>query len=118
MVFRHLTRHSSRRANARGSIQVLYAMQSASQPLAKALEAFAAIPNLQAALIVLFVVFSVVAGNAVFALHYHRVGKPVWKSLFNPRSFPLLHLNSREWLMLLSVFVASMGIGLLTVIAG
>ncbi|HET9031827.1 MAG TPA: hypothetical protein VFN25_02870, partial [Dokdonella sp.] len=44
-------------------------MQSASQPLEKALEAFAAIPNLQAAFIVLFVVFSVVAGNAVVALH-------------------------------------------------
>ena len=93
-------------------------MQITQQPLEKLLEMLAAMPYLQAMLIVLFFVFSVVAGNAVFALHYRRVGKPVMRSLFNPLSFPLLNFNTREWLLLLSVQAVALGIGILAVQSG
>ncbi|UNP29296.1 hypothetical protein [Lysobacter gummosus] len=81
-------------------------------------EAFTAMPDIQTALIVLFFAFSVVAGNAVFALHYRRVGKPVLRSLFNPTSFPLLNFNTREWLLLLSVAAVSIGIIVLAALSG
>ncbi|RBP40419.1 hypothetical protein DES53_108126 [Roseimicrobium gellanilyticum] len=64
-------------------------------------------PGTQEMLIVLFLAFATIAGNAVFALHYRRVGKPVFKSLFNPRSFPIGDFNAREWMMLVGVFAVS-----------
>jgi hypothetical protein len=93
-------------------------MQSSPQPLEKILEVLAAMPHYQVALVVLFLVFSVVAINSVFALHYRRVGKPVLRSLFNPASFPLLNFNAREWLLLGGAFVLSMAIGVLAVLSG
>ena len=92
-------------------------MHSSSQPLEKILELFVAMPRVQLALVALFIVFSVLAGNAVFLFHYRRVGKPL-RSLFNPASFPLLNLNAREWLLLIGVFVVSLAIGALAVFSG
>ena len=59
-----------------------------------------------------FAVFSIVAGNGVFALHYRRVGKPVLKSILNPASFPILNFNRLEWILLVSSLAISMAIGI------
>jgi hypothetical protein len=93
-------------------------MQSSSQPFERILEVFSAMPDLQALFVVLFFVFSIVAGNAVFALHYRRIGKPVLQSLLNPTSFPLLRFNAREWILLLIVFAISLGLGALAALSG
>lgn len=74
-------------------------------------------PNLQALFVVLFFVFSILAGNAVFALHYRRVGKPVLRSLLNPASFPLLKFNALEWTLLIIVLAISIGFGALAVLS-
>lgn len=57
-------------------------------------------PAAQTVLLVLFMFVAVVGGNGVVALHYRRVGKPVLKSILDPRSFPIADFNGREWLML------------------
>ncbi len=59
-------------------------------------------------LVALFFIFFILAGNGVFALHYRRVGKPIFKTLLNPTSFPIADFNLREWLALAAVFVVSM----------
>lgn len=84
----------------------------------KTLNALASMPGLQTALVILFFAFSVIAGNAVFALHYRRVGKPVLKSMLSLTSFPLQNFNAREWFLLAGVFAISMAIGVLAVLSG
>ena len=73
--------------------------------------------NLQTALIVLFFVLSIGAGNGVVWLHYRRVGKRR-RSLFNIADYPLFHFNAREWLLFLGVFAVSIGIGVLAFLSG
>ena len=93
-------------------------MKITPQPLEDIFGRFAAIPHLQVVLVILFVVFFLVASNAVFAIHYRRVGKPVIRSLFNPASFPLFNFNAREWLLLLVVCLVSFAIGIVAVLSG
>jgi hypothetical protein len=88
------------------------------QSIDKTLNALASMPGLQAALVILFFAFSVIAGNAVLALHYRRVGKPVLKSIFSLGSFPLADFNAREWLLLAGVFAISMAIVALAALLG
>jgi hypothetical protein len=73
--------------------------------------------NLQTALIVLFFVFSIGAGNGIVWLHYRRVGKRC-RLRFSITDFPLFHFNAREWLLFLGVFAVSIGIGVLAVLSG
>jgi hypothetical protein len=93
-------------------------MEMSMQAWERTLQALASMSDKQAALVVLFFVFSLVAGNGVVALHYRRVGKPVLRSLLSPTSFPFLNFNAREWLMLAGVFVSSMAIIMLAVLWG
>jgi Trk-type K+ transport system membrane component len=93
-------------------------MQSSPPSFENILELLSAIPKHQAALVILFFAFFIIAGNAVFALHYHRVGKPVLRSLLNPCSFLLQNFNVREWLLLLVVFAVSLGIVIMATISG
>lgn len=90
----------------------------ASNPWQAIMESLWSMPAAQAALFVLFLAVAVVGGNGVFALHYRRVGKPVLKSIFDPRSFPIADFNGREWLMLAGVFALSMILGVCAVHAG
>lgn len=88
------------------------------QPIQKTLDVLASMPDRQTALVILFFAFSVIAGNAVFALHYRRVGKPVLRSMLSPTSFPLLDFNARERLLLAAVFGVSMAIAMLAILSG
>ena len=87
-------------------------MKDSPPGLADFLELFAAMPPRQTTLFIAFAVFSIVAGNGVFALHYRRVGKPVLKSILNPASFPILNFNRLEWILLVSSLAISMAIGI------
>ncbi|RYZ72126.1 MAG: hypothetical protein EOP91_08985 [Lysobacteraceae bacterium] len=87
-------------------------------PIQAFVELFAAMPNIQFWLVVLFLAFSAIAGNAVFALHYRRVGKPVVRSMLDLTSFPIAQFNRREWLLIGAVFAISMFIGVLAGKAG
>ena len=71
-------------------------------------DVFAAMPPLQLGLFISLFVFAIVAGNAVFALHYRRVGKPILTSMLDLTSFPILDFNTKEWLLLAGVFSISM----------
>lgn len=76
------------------------------------------VPGSQALLLVLFLAFSIVSINGVFALHYRRVGRPVFKSILSPASFPILDFNAREWMLLAIALALSLGLGALAVLAG
>ena len=89
-----------------------------SSPFEPALRAFGAIPVDQLWLVLLAALFAVVAGNGVFALHYRRVGKPIWRSLWNPKDFPLLQFNRLEWLLLVTVTAVFFGLVFLALRAG
>lgn len=93
-------------------------MDKTQQSLQSILDALLAMPAAQAVFLMTFLVFLIVAGNAVFALHYRRVGKPVVKSILDPTSFPLFNFNARELLLLAGVLVLSAILGLLAVWAG
>jgi hypothetical protein len=82
------------------------------------LDGWRSLPGSQAVLIAAFVAFSTIAGNAVFALHYRRVGKPVFRSLLNPMSFPMGDFNARERFLLAGVFAVSFVLVVLAVEAG
>lgn len=83
-----------------------------------AMNMFDGMPPLQLALVIFLFVFSIGAGNAVVALHYRRVGKPILKSMLNPTSFPVRNFNAKEWLMLAGVFAISMVLIVLVAHAG
>ena len=83
-------------------------MDTTSQPWQMILDGVRSMPASQTALVVLFFAFVILAGNGVFALHYRRVGKPIFRSLINPASFPISDFNLREWLLLAAVFAVSM----------
>ena len=83
-------------------------MDETSQSWLVLLEGMRSMPASQIVLAALFFVFSILAGNGVFALHYRRVGKPVLRSLLKPTSFPVADFNLKEWLLLFAVFVVSM----------
>ena len=85
------------------STQALDPMENTSQPWQIIMDGLRNMPAAQAVLLVILFVFTLVGGNGVFALHYRRVGKPVLKSLFDPRSFPTTDFNLHEWLMLVGV---------------
>ena len=89
-----------------------------SSPIESALRALGAMPVGQLWLVLLAALFAVVAGNGVFALHYRRVGKPVWRSLWSPRDFPLLQFNRLEWLLLATVTAVFFGLVFLALRAG
>ena len=93
-------------------------MDTTQQPLQGVLEVLRTMPALQVVFLVAFIVLFVVGGNAVFALHYRRVGKSVVKSILDPSSFPLVNFNARELLLLVGVFVLSGVLGVLAVMAG
>lgn len=82
-------------------------MDTTSHPWQMIMEGLRNMPAAQTVLLVLFLVVAVVGGNGVVALHYRRVGKPVLKSILDPRSFPIADFNGREWLMLAAVFALS-----------
>lgn len=82
-------------------------MNTISQIWQSLVDSLQSMPGAQAVLIAVLVVFVVVAGNGVFASHYRRVGKPMLKSILDPRSFPILNFNRREVAMLAAVFAVS-----------
>ena len=83
-------------------------MDIAAHMFNKISDMFAAMPPLQLALFISWVIFSTVAVNAVFALHCRRVGKPVLKSMLTLFSFPILDFNAKEWLLLVGAFSISL----------
>lgn len=87
------------------------------EPVAAIVDVIGKIPGSQAILVCLFLVFSIVAGNGVFILHFRRRGRSAW-SIFDPSSFPLFKFNGIEWLLLALVFLVSLAIGMLAVSAG
>ena len=82
-------------------------MDTSSQPWQMILDSLRFMPASQTALVVLFFAFTILAGNGVFALHYRRVGKPIFRSLINPASFLITDFNLREWLLLAAVVAIS-----------
>jgi hypothetical protein len=82
-------------------------MDIAAQMLNMATNMFAGMPPRQLALFISFVIFSTVAVNAVFALHYRRVGKRAKRFMGISTRFPILDFNTREWLLLAAVFSIS-----------
>jgi hypothetical protein len=50
-----------------------------------------------------------IGGNILVASHYRRIGKPWWSG-FKPFAFPFNGFNVREWLLLLSLLVASLSL--------
>lgn len=82
-------------------------MDTTSHPWQMIMEGVGRMPAAQAVLVFLFFFVPVVGGNGVVALHYRRVGKPLLKSIFDPRSFPIADFNGGEWLMLAGVFALS-----------
>ena len=92
-------------------------MQSSGQPWDLVLSHLGKMPHAQLVLVLLFLAFSIIAGNAVFALHYRRKGQSAW-SVFNPAKFPLFDFNAREALLLGAVVLVSFAILFLALLIG
>jgi hypothetical protein len=93
-------------------------MDTTKPPIQTLVKLFKAMPDMQFWLVVLFLAFSLVGVNAVFASHYRRMGKPVVRSMLDLSNFPIAKFNRREWLLLGAVYFISLSIIILAVKAG
>ena len=55
-----------------------------------------------------------IGGNLLVALHYRRVGKPVWSG-FKPFAFPFKEFNAKEWVWLGVLTLMAMSLMVLAV---
>ena len=69
-------------------------------------EMLANMPGLQLLFLSLFAATWLIGGNVVVARHYRRMGKLAWSGM-KPFAFPWKNFNTREWLSLLVLAIAS-----------
>jgi hypothetical protein len=73
-------------------------------------EVIAKMPPLQLALLGGAGLIWIVGGNVLFHLHNRRLGKRWWQAL-NPFDPPFKDFNGREWIILGTLLVLSLGLG-------
>ena len=76
------------------------------------MEILSSLPNENAVLIGLAIATWLIGGNVVSALHYKRMGKPMW-TVFTPLRPPFKDFNKTEWGMLGVLLVISMSFGIM-----
>jgi hypothetical protein len=78
---------------------------------------FGQMPPIQLALLISAAVLWIGGGNLLFYLHNRRLGKRWWQAL-NPLDPPFKDLNTREWVTLGVLTVASLGLGAAAISVG
>jgi hypothetical protein len=63
----------------------------------------------------LAMVIWLIGGNVLVALHYRRVGRPIWSG-FKPFAFPFRNFNIWEWLCLAGLAIAALTLMLLAIV--
>jgi hypothetical protein len=74
------------------------------------LEILSSLPNEKLVFLGLFAATWLIGGNVVVALHYKRIGKPMWSG-FKPFAFPFKDFNRKEWGLLAILAVIALTFG-------
>ena len=80
-------------------------------------DVFGRMPTAQRIAVIAMAVLWIGGGNLLFYLHSRRLGKRWWQ-VMNPLDPPFKDFDAREWLILLFLAVASLGIGASAIFSG
>lgn len=76
------------------------------------IEKMLGLPNVQLLAAAVLLLLCAVSCNAVMASYYRRTGARRWNASSGFSSFPPFHFNAREWLLVVAIGVAFIGLAL------